>query len=135
MLKNIGLIIARRTFVDSTVCISWCRAKFHIFHGPFQGMLLVSNFQVIRPVWSFWTLTFDIGTEIWYHERTGNGLGKIVQLCLRVCFNESTILILFLSFVKHQNLTMPLSFVFQVVLCSICKKAEKFKIHKDLMLT
>ena len=47
MLKNIGrntLNIARRTIVDSTVCISCFLASFHYFPDPFIGKLLVSNF-------------------------------------------------------------------------------------------
>ena len=105
MLKNIGLIIARRTFVDSTVCISWCRRRFHIFPGPFPGTLRVSNrlqskikrwtvqrektgrfyeqFDTFGPSLLILAPKFDTRSvpEI--------GTGKIVQLCFRVCFKES----------------------------------------------
>ena len=53
MLKNIGLIIARRTFVDATVCISWCRKRFRIYPGPFPGTLRVSNYG---PKLKRWTI-------------------------------------------------------------------------------
>ena len=95
MLKNIGLIIARRTFVDSTVCTSWCRARFHIFPGQFPGTLRVSNYGPKIKRWTVqWEKTgrffgqFDTvgpsllisGIKLDTRSVPENGTGKILQL-------------------------------------------------------
>ena len=98
MLKNIGrntLNIARRTIVDSTVCISCFLARLQ-YPGPFFGTLLVSNFgpkvaasKGQRPDVFRTLLDHILISGLKFEERTEIWTRKIVQRCFRVCFDES----------------------------------------------